>query len=200
MPAAIEFWFDFTSPYSYLAAEKIDALAATYQRRVDWHPILLGVAFQTTKALPIVQVPLKGEYSLRDMDRSARFLGVPFKFPSRFPLPTHAAARAFYWLKDNAPATAKPFALAIFHAFFVADSDISDPDVVLGIAAEQGIDRIALAQAIATPEAKERLKQETATAIGKGLFGAPYIIVDGEPFWGVDRLPQIETWLATGGF
>lgn len=200
MPAAIEFWFDFSSPYAYLAAGKIDALAAKYQRHVDWHPILLGVVFQTTGAVPIVQAPLKGEYSLHDIDRSARFLGIPFRFPSRFPLPTQVAARAFYWLKDNAPATAKPFALAIFHAFFVADRDISDPDVVFDIAAEQGIDRAALTQAAAMPEIKERLKQETATAIGKGLFGAPYIIVDGEPFWGADRLPQIETWLATGGF
>lgn len=200
MPAAIEFWFDFSSPYAYLAAGKIDALAAKYQRHVDWHPILLGVVFQTTGAVPIVQAPLKGEYSLHDMDRSARFLGIPFRFPSRFPLPTQVAARAFYWLKDNAPATAKPFALAIFHAFFVADRDISDPNVVFDIAAEQGLDRAALTQAAAMPEIKERLKQETATAISKGLFGAPYIIVDGEPFWGVDRLPQIETWLATGGF
>ncbi|MDO8347333.1 MAG: 2-hydroxychromene-2-carboxylate isomerase [Rugosibacter sp.] len=200
MPAAIEFWFDFSSPYAYLAAGKIDALAEKYQRHADWHPILLGVVFQTTGAVPIVQAPLKGEYSLHDIDRSARFLGIPFRFPSRFPLPTQVAARAFYWLKDNAPATAKPFALAIFHAFFVADRDISDPDVVFDIAAEQGIDRAALTQAAAMPEIKERLKQETATAIGKGLFGAPYIIVDGEPFWGADRLPQIETWLATGGF
>jgi 2-hydroxychromene-2-carboxylate isomerase len=200
MPAAIEFWFDFTSPYSYLAAEKIDAIAATYQRQVDWHPILLGAALQKTNSVPIVQVPLKGAYSLRDFARSARFLGVPFRFPSRFPLPTHAAARAFYWLQDTAPAIAKPFAHAVFHAFFVADRDISATEIVLDIAAAQGADRAALAQALGTPEIKERLKQETATAIDKGLFGAPYIIIDGEPFWGADRLPQIERWLATGGF
>lgn len=200
MPAAIEFWFDFTSPYSYFAAEKIDALAAKYRRQVDWHPILLGVAFQKINAVPIIQIPLKGEYSLHDFSRSARFLDVPFNLPSRFPLPTQVAARAYYWLSEHHAALARPFALAVFRAFFVDDRDISDTGIVLDIAAGLDIDRDALAQAIATPEIKERLKQETAAAIAKGLFGAPYIIVDGEPFWGVDRLPQIEQWLAAGGF
>ena len=95
---AIEFWFDFSSPYSYLAAEKIDALAASYQRSVHWRPILLGAIFQITNAVPLVQLPLKGDYSVRDFARSARFLGLPFTMPSQFPLPTQQAARAYYWL------------------------------------------------------------------------------------------------------
>jgi 2-hydroxychromene-2-carboxylate isomerase len=68
------------------------------------------------------------------------------------------------------------------------------------IADQLGIDRDAFTAAIATPEIKDRLRQETDAAIARGMFGVPYIMVDGEPFWGADRLPQIDKWLATGGF
>ncbi len=200
MPGPLEFWFDFSSPYSYLAAEKIDALAAMYQRAVHWHPILLGAVFQKTNAVPLVQLPLKGEYSLRDFARSARFLDLPFAMPEKFPLPTQSAARAYYWISERDMNTAHTFARAVFRAFFVVGRDISDLAVVLDIAARMDIDSDALSQAVATPEIKERLRRETEMALAQGMFGAPFFMVDKEPFWGVDRLPQIEQWLATGGF
>jgi len=196
----IEFWFDFTSPYSYLAAEKIDALAARHGRTVDWHPFLLGVIFKETGAVPLVQLPLKGDYSRRDFSRSARYLDLPFKFPSKFPQATVSAARAFYWLSDAHPDRAHDFARSVFRAVFIEDKDLSDIAVLVGIANTLGLPGEELPQAIASPEIKERLKQETATAMEKGVFGAPYIFIDDEPFWGADRLPQIEHWLKTGGF
>lgn len=200
MAAPIEFYFDFSSPYSYLAAEKIDTLAARHGREVNWHPILLGAVFQHYNTTSLVKQPGQGDYALRDMARSARDMGIPFSMPSRFPLPTQAAGRAFYWLAESDVAQAKRFAHAVFRAFYVEDKDISSPAVVLDIAAAQGIDRAALDAAIHGPEAKERLKRETEAAIAMGLFGAPWMVVDGEPFWGADRLPQLEKWLETGGF
>ena len=197
---AIEFWFDFSSPYSYLAAEKIDALAASYQRSVHWRPILLGAKIQITNAVPLVQLPLKGDYSVRDFARSARFLGLPFTMPSQFPLPTQQAARAYYWLCDHEMAKAHDFARAIFRALFVHDRDISDLAVVCDVAASMGLDADALSLAVARPEVKAQLKSETDAAILKGVFGAPFFMVGDESFWGVDRLPQLEQWLATGGF
>jgi 2-hydroxychromene-2-carboxylate isomerase len=74
----VEFYFDFTSPYGYLASEKIDALAARYDRRVKWRPFLMGVALKATGAGILTRIPLKGEYALRDFARSARFLDVPY--------------------------------------------------------------------------------------------------------------------------
>ena len=106
MAAPIDFYFDFSSPYGYLAAQRIEALAARHGRSVDWHPILLGVIFKETGAAPLTQVPLKGEYSRRDMARRMQ----------------------------------------------------------------------------------------------AGVCGSPFFVVDGEPFWGLDRFPQLERWLATGGF
>ncbi len=196
----IEFWFDFTSPYSYLMAEKIDDLAAKHGRKVKWHPVLLGAVFKTTGAVPLTQVPLKGEYAVRDFARSARYLDVPYRQPSKFPLATLAVSRAYYWLHDRDCTMARNFARAAFRAYFAEDRDISDPTVVVQLAAAQGANAEELAAALGTQELKDRLKRECDAALARGMFGAPYVIIDDEPFWGADRLPQIEKWLETGGF
>lgn len=194
--APLEFYFDFSSPYGYLASERIDELAAKYGRNVKWRPVLLGVVFKATGAAPLTTVPLKGEYSKLDFARSARFMGIPYQPPSRFPLPTQVAARAYYWLHDRDCAMARAFAHAVYRALFVDDRDISDLDVVLDLAVDVGADRAALAEAVESPEIKERLKAEVAAAIDRGVFGSPYIVCDGEPFMGADRLPQLEARLA----
>ncbi|MBL8481564.1 MAG: 2-hydroxychromene-2-carboxylate isomerase [Rhodocyclaceae bacterium] len=199
MPAPIEFYFDFTSPYGYLLAHRIDEIAAGHGRTTDWHPFLLGMAFKITGAVPLPEIPVKGAYSLHDIQRSARYFGLPYRHPTRFPLPTHSAARSFYWLQDHDAARARPFALACLRALFVEDRDISAPATVLDVAAAQGADRAALEQALADPAVKDRLRSETEAAIARGVFGSPFTIIDGEPFWGADRVPQIERWLA-GGF
>jgi 2-hydroxychromene-2-carboxylate isomerase len=196
----VEFWFDFASPYSYIASERIDELVAKHGRKVKWRPIMLGAAFKASGLPFLVNVPLKGEYSKRDFDRSARYLGVPYTFPPRFPVTTLAAARGYYWLHGQDCNKAREFAHAVFRAYWVDGRDIGELPVVLEIAGTLGIDGDAYIAAIATPEIKERLKRETDAAIAKGMFGAPYFMVDGEPFWGADRLPQIDKWLATGGF
>ena len=120
--------------------------------------------------------------------------------PSRFPVATQAAARSYYWLHDRDCALARRFAHAVFRALYVDDRDISAPATVLDIAAGLGQDRAELESALGLPEVKERVKRETETVLAAGLFGAPWIVVDHEPFWGADRLPQIEKWLETGGF
>ena len=199
-PAPLEFYFDFSSPYSYMASEKIDELAARYGRKVKWRPILLGAIFKTTGAAPLTSVPLKGDYSKHDMARSARFMGLPFVMPSKFPLATQGAARAYYWLHETDCNKARQFGHAVFRALFVDNRDISAPEVVLDLAAKLGIDTTACASAMGDEKYKQRLKDEVDAALKKGVFGAPYIVCDGEPFMGADRLPQLERWLESGGF
>lgn len=197
----IDFWFDFSSPYGYLMSEKIDALAARYGRKVKWHPILLGVIFQANGARPPAEgTGSKAKYVLGDFHRSARFMGIPYNPPSRFPLPTQNAARAYYWLHGQDCGLARQFAHAAYRALFVDDRDISAPDTVLDIAAGLGVDRAALATALQSPEIKARLKEEVDRALAIGVFGSPYVLIDGEAFFGADRLPQIEKWLESGGF
>jgi 2-hydroxychromene-2-carboxylate isomerase len=199
-PEPLEFYFDFSSPYGYLASEKIDDLAARFGRKVKWRPILLGVIFKHTGGVPLSLAPLKGDYSIRDFARSARFLGIPFRLPERFPLATQVAARAYYWLHGQDCALARRFAHAIFRACFVDGRDISAIETVLAIAADLGIDKNGLATALETEAIKQRLKDEVDAALKKGVFGSPLIYCDGEPFMGADRLPQLERWLECGGF
>jgi 2-hydroxychromene-2-carboxylate isomerase len=198
--ALIDFYFDFSSPYGYFASCKIDDLAARHGRETLWRPILLGVLFKRTGAQPLPLIPVKGDYSKHDMERSARLLSVPYRFPSTFPVATQSAARAFYWLSDREPERAKSFAKAVFRAFFVDDINISEPERVVAIAAGLGESSEEIANAIADPENKERLKREVDAAIARGVCGSPFFIVDGEPFWGADRLDQLEKWLASGGW
>ncbi|MCL2657245.1 MAG: 2-hydroxychromene-2-carboxylate isomerase [Betaproteobacteria bacterium] len=200
MSAPIDFYFDFSSPYGYFAAEMIMPLAEKYQREVLWHPILLGVSFKAMGQQPLAAIPLKGEYSLRDFVRSARFLGLPYKHPSPFPIPTQHPARAFLWINDRAPALARAFAQSAYRAYFVEGKNIADLGVVLDIAGSVGIERDALSEALSTTAVKDRLKAEVELALSRGVFGSPFFIVEGEPFWGVDRLPQLEKWLAEGSF
>ena len=201
MAAPIEFYFDFSSPYGYLGAQKIDALAAKHGRTVDWRPMLLGVVFKHVGTAPLVVIPLKGEYSTHDMKRSARFHGIAdFRIPSKFPIPTQAAARIVLWQKALDPARATRIAKALLRAYWVDDLDISAPENAVAVAAKEGVDAAAARAAIDDPEVKEALKREVDGALARGVFGSPYVFVDGEPFWGLDRFDQIDKWLASGGF
>ena len=197
----IDFYFDFSSPYSYLLSERIDDLSARFGRKVRWHPILLGAVFKTTGSVPLtLQAPAKATYWLLDFERSARFMGIPYRHPSQFPLATQNAARAYYWLHGQDCGLARAFAHAAFRALFVDNRDISTPEAVLDIAAHLGVDRVRLEAALQDPAIKAHLKDEVDNAISIGVFGAPTVLIDGQPFFGADRLPQIEKWLETGGF
>jgi 2-hydroxychromene-2-carboxylate isomerase len=200
MAAPIEFYFDFSSPYGYLAAQRIDEVAEEYKRTVDWKPFLLGVVFKTTGSAPLLDIPLKGDYARRDVARSARLFEVPFTLPKTFPFMSVAACRAFYWLKDRDPDEAKDLALALYDAAFGEGRSIAEAGEVADVAEEAGHDREEVLAALQNPRVKDRLKREVDAAIKKGVFGSPYIIVDGEPFWGYDRLEDIGMWLDTGGW
>ena len=200
MSEPIQFYFDFSSPYGYFAALKIDSLAAGFERQVRWRPMMLGAAMKVTGAKPLAEIELKGDYCKRDWDRLARYMEVPWTLPDPFPIATLAAARAFYWLDDDDPALAKRFALAAFDEYFGKGRDITDPETVAKFAAPLGIDRDALLTAVQDQAIKQRLKDETNAAIGNGVFGSPFIVIDGEPFWGADRLWMIRRWLKSGGW
>lgn len=197
---AIDFYFDFSSPYGYLASTRINALAERHQRRVNWRPILLGPMFKAAGTAPLVSVPLKGPYSVRDFLRTARLLKIPYVQPASFPIGTQNAARAFYWLTDRDEVKAQRFAQTCYATYFGQGSDISSAEKIADIAATLGEARAEVLVAMADPLVKERLKNEVDAALAKGVFGSPYFIVDGEPFWGNDRLDQVDAWLASGGF
>jgi 2-hydroxychromene-2-carboxylate isomerase len=197
MKPPIDFYFDFSSPYSYIASEWVQAVAARHGRAVQWHAILLGATFQAAELKSPVSYPLKREYSLRDFARSARFAGVPFEMPSKFPIPTQNAARVFWWLNDTlSPEAAVDWAHAGLRAFFTQGIDLSAAAALNALLQASGIDAAKAQAAYTDPLWKERLKRENDQAIANGVFGAPFFIADGEPFWGNDRREQLEAWLA----
>ncbi len=198
MSTPIDFYFDFSSPYGYFAAVEIDKLAAKYGRSVDWHPILLGPIFKALGTNSLVTIPVKGDYSRHDMERTARFHNIFYKAPSQFPIGTQVAARATLWVQQTQPAKAVDLIKTLYSAYFTEDIDISVPENVLRIAADNGIDRAALETALGAPELKEQLRAATEAAGKAGVFGSPFMIVDGEPFWGFDRFTQLEAFLKNG--
>ena len=198
--AAIEFYFDFSSPYGYLGAQRIDAIGAEFGRTVTWRPILLGVIFKATGQSPLVSQPIRGPYSARDMARSARKLGVKFALPEGFPFSSIYACRIFYWLEGQSPETAKTYARAVFNSAFAEGRIVAEPEAAVDLAVSLGQDRAAVLAGMQDPAVKERLRDETQQAMHKGVFGSPFTIVDGEPFWGNDRLGEVREWLQTGGW
>lgn len=200
MSHSIDFYFDFSSPYSYIAAEVIEDFAAGVKAKVNWRPFLLGAAFKETGGKPLIEIPIKGAYHLKDFARSAAYYKVPFKLPSKFPANGLAAARAFYWIESQSVEKAQSFAHAVYRAYFAQDQDITDTDVIAAIGQQQGFTPEAVVVGSQDQMIKDKLRTVTETAIARGVFGAPFFFIGDEPFWGVDRLPMMEMWLATNGW
>lgn len=204
MSKTIEFYFDYSSPFGYLASERIEAIAKKHDRDVVWHPLLLGAIFKVTKQAPLTQAPLKGDYSIRDFTRSAREHELDYEHPDPFPIATVAACRATLWLRDNADADLRAnttdFVHAVFRAFYAQGLDIADVAVLSNIADSLGIDHVQMTAALGEQSIKDALRKEVDDAVNDGIFGSPMMIVDNEPFWGHDRLEQLDRWLSTGGW
>ena len=201
MSTPVRFYFDFSSPYSYIASTWIDGLPQRHGRPVERHAILLGVTFQAAELKSPVAYPLKREYSMRDFARSARFHGLAYQMPDPFPIPTQNAARVFWWLKDTrGEAAAADWARAAFQAVWQRGLPINDAATLKAVAADAGLDPAEAEAVWNQPAWKDRLKRANDEAIAAGVFGAPFFVVDDEPFWGNDRQPQIERWLASGPY
>ena len=199
MAEPIDFYFDFSSPYGYAASARIDAIAARHGREVRWRPILLGAVFKLTGSQPLTGIPMKGDYSRRDFARTARLMGLPFTMPPTFPFASVPHARAFYWIEAQDAGKARMFARGVYQVIFGEGRDVTSEDLAR-IAGQLGYGPGDLARGMQEPAVKERLKAEVDTAIARGVFGSPYIFVDDEPFWGADRLDQVDRWLETGGW
>jgi 2-hydroxychromene-2-carboxylate isomerase len=200
MTSMIDFYFEFASPYGYLASLRIDEIAARHGRKVAWHPIMLGAVFKLTGSQPLMHVPLKGPYVSHDLPRFARYLGLPFKAPPVMPVNSLAASRAVVWADQDDADLARDLARTIYCAHWGEGRDIGQPEQVADIAEHVGIARHDLLEAVADPAVKQRLKDQTQAAIDRGVFGSPFIFIGEEAFWGADRLDQVEAWLARGGW
>ncbi len=186
----LEFFFDIGSPYSYLAAGQVEAVAADCGAALRWRPFLLGGVFKLTGNQPPALLPERGRYMLADLQRWAAFYGVPFHFPDTFPANTLRTMRALTALRPDAlPAGAH----ALFHAYWVDGRDPGDPEVLADVL---GLEAAARAD---DPAVKQALIDTTEEAVRRGAFGAPSFFVGDQLFFGNDRLPFVEQALRRAG-
>jgi 2-hydroxychromene-2-carboxylate isomerase len=198
----VQFYFDFISPFGYFASLRIDELARRYGRDVEWTSMLVGVSVLKVMGLPpIVELPLKGPYVINDAKRYARQHRIALERPSATPTSRPVeAGRAFAWAKEIDPAAAKRLAGAIFHSYFVRCLDIADDNVLGACVREAGLSWHDFEAALEAGTPAKLLRRNVDDSIQRGVFGSPFFIVDGEPFFGVEKLPVVEEWLATGGW
>ncbi len=196
VPAPLDFHFDFISPYGYFASLRIEAMAARHGRTVRWHPMLLGVSVMKVMGLkPLLDTPLKGPYTERDVLRYAREHRVPMqRRPADPVMQPLACARAMAWVAAHRPGQAAPTAHRIYAAYWGQGQDLSTPESLRPVVGDE------LAEAAASDEAARLLRAEVEAALAAGIFGSPTVVVDGEPFWGIDKFEQIERWLERGGW
>lgn len=194
--AAVEFWFEFASTYSYPAAMRVERVAAAASLQVIWRPFLLGPVFgkQGLTDSPFNVYEQKGRYMWRDMARICEGDGLVFNKPSVFPQNGLKAARICLLGMDEGWGPA--FARAVYQANFVEGALISDDGVIADLLSTLKLDVAAILERAYAQDNKDRLKAQTESAWEKGLFGAPSFTVGDELFWGNDRMETAVTWAA----
>lgn len=201
-PAPIDFYFDFLSLYGYFASLRIEELGTRHNRHVRWHSMLLGVAVMKTMGLkPLMDTPLKRDYVLQDTARYARRRGLTIKRRLTDPfMDPRAAARGFYWVRRNRPGKEAAFARAAFDRYWVEGADLSAPSEVALLAPTIGAESAEMLAGIDGEAARTDLREAVSASLARGVFGSPFFIVDGEPFWGSDRMELLDEWLGRGGW
>jgi 2-hydroxychromene-2-carboxylate isomerase len=190
-PRTLHFWYDFSSPFSYLAATQVEAACGRAGARLVWEPMLLGALFKEvgTPNVPLLAMPeSKRAYMYRDLDHWAAYFGVPFRFASRFPMRTVTALRLALLAGDRRVELSH----ALFRALWVEDRDLDDAATLAEILRRHGFDPESMLARTQEPEIKQALVNQTTRAAQAGVFGAPTMIVTHERgdllFWGQDRL------------
>lgn len=193
MPAPIEFWFDFISPYAYLAWSQLPALADRHGRSIVLRPVLFASLLNHWGQLGPAEIPPKRTHTFKHVLRLAHELGLSLSPPPAHPFNSLLGLRlATLELPD---ADRRAVIDRLYRAVWAHGPGITDPAIVAGLLGELGLDAEALLTAANTPDNKQRLIAATDEAISKGVFGVPTMIVDGELFWGVSDLGHLDRFL-----
>ncbi|MCW5661527.1 MAG: 2-hydroxychromene-2-carboxylate isomerase [Burkholderiaceae bacterium] len=198
MRPAIEFWFDFGSPTTYLAHTQMPRLAADTGVPTRYMPMLLGGVFKATGNQSPVMVPAKGRWMGGDLARFARRYGVPFTFNPHFPINTLTLMRGAVGLQMRQPERFMPYVDAMFHAMWVEPANLGDAAVLAATLGAAGFDPVQFQSLVADAEVKARLIANTDAAVARGVFGAPTCFVGDEMFFGQDRLDFVREAAAKG--
>jgi 2-hydroxychromene-2-carboxylate isomerase len=186
----VDFFYEFASTYSDLAALRIAPLANSAGVTLRWRPFLLGPIFkaQGWDTSPFNLYPAKGRYMVRDCERQCADLGLSFRLPEPFPQNSLQAARVA--LVGLGEGWGEDFSRAVYRAEFAEGRNIGEPAVIADIVQALGHDASAALARAQSDDIKGRLRANTEEAQRRGIFGAPSFIAGGELFWGNDRLEQ----------
>lgn len=191
MQKHLDFYFDFGSPTAYLAYSRLQQLTEQYDLVVNYHPVLLGGIFKATSNMSPVAIPAKGKYMLeQDLPRFARRYGVALQFNPHFPINTLQLMRGAFAAKRLD--CLADYMRVVFQAVWVEQKNMGDPEVVAQVLTEAGLDAGALLELAQNPDIKAELITSTESAVEKGAFGAPTMYMDGDMYFGQDRLDFIE--------
>ena len=191
----IEFFFDCSSPWTYLAFHNIQPLADELNEPIQWRPVLVGGIFNAVNPSVYAQrdkpVPAKAAYMLKDMQDCAREAGLKVVMPPKvFPVNSVKAMRGCLWLEPQGKLLA--FASAVFEAYWSREEDISQDAVLLKICQNLGIDGAEFLAGIAQPAIKAQLKSNTEEVIRRGGFGSPTMFLGDDMYFGNDRLALLK--------
>lgn len=199
MATPIRFYFDFNSSFSYVAAQQIDDIAARYGRDVDWIAVSLAHIFKDQGIAPPPLIPAKFNYLATDFARSCVFAGLPAKLPDSFPPPVKLARLAFWYLKAKDPSLSQAYAKAVTKAVFGEGRGVGTAaEIVAACRDVPGVTEAEISAASSDKAAKQAVVSAVDSAKADGMIGAPFMVLEGEPFWGADRLEQLERRLAEG--
>jgi len=190
MSATLEFYFDFISPYTYLAATQIEELARRKGAQLVYRPVFLGGIFKETGNHPPIDIIKKAQYLPKDVKDWSEHYGITLNFPSAFPFNSVKAMRGAIIAEREGKLP--EYTQAAFRACWGEGKDISDQQTLSAVAESVGLDREKFLAGIADPEVKEDLKRRTSEAVERGAFGLPVFFVEDEMFWGNDRLVLVE--------
>jgi 2-hydroxychromene-2-carboxylate isomerase len=194
----LEFFFDYGSPYSYLADSGLGALAERTGAEVRYRPMLLGGVFKATGNQSPVANPCeaKRSYAALELQRWIAHLGVPFRGNPHFPINTLLLMRTA--VAAQRAGVFEPFHRVVYPAFWAEGENLGEPEVVTRVVEKAGLDAHALLEAAGDPDVKAELRANTEEAVARGAFGAPTFFVEGEMFFGNDRLDFVERALVEG--
>jgi 2-hydroxychromene-2-carboxylate isomerase len=190
VPAPIEFWFDFISPYAYLAWHRVHAVAQAHGRELVYRPVLFAGLLNHWGQLGPAEIPPKREFVFRQVSRRAAALGVPLRPPPSHPFNPLLGLRLASL--ELASESRRRLIDTLFRATWGGGPGIIDPAVVATLLADAGFDGEALIAEAQSPTSKQRVIDSGAAALTAGVFGVPTMIVDGELFWGTDSFTEIE--------
>lgn len=190
--ATVDFYFDFQSPWAYLASTRIERLCAEHATPLNWWPVELDRVKELVGRETVPYDPVTMQYVAVDVQRWAHRYGVPVSMPVR--VPTTPVLRGCFLARDAGCAV--PYIHRVFRAYWGDGEDLSDETVIRAIAADCGLEADVLFRAFAGEDTADRLDANNRAAADRGVFGVPMIFVDEAMFWGNDRLDFVAEALA----